>query len=86
MAVEIYGINIIAVILAAGIAGIGSGIGVAIGQALYKAFFEEKVQKFLDRKHRDEAIKLLREKIKNIEPENGSNKVVDNMLGKSDGG
>lgn len=53
--------DIIGIMLAAAIAGIGSGVGVAIGQALYKALLEEKINKFLDKKHREEALKKLKD-------------------------
>jgi hypothetical protein len=48
--------DVIGIILTAAIAGIGSGIGVTAGQAMYKAFFEDRVNKFLDKKHRKEAL------------------------------
>jgi hypothetical protein len=51
--------NWFTIIIAAAIAGIGSGIGVAIGQALYKALMEDKINRFLDKKHREEALKKL---------------------------
>lgn len=88
--------DILGVILAAAIAGIGSGIGVAIGQALYKALLEDKINKFLDKKHREEALKKLTEAPANsvffgqdtdtpsrpvIKPIN-SEAVVNRMLGK----
>jgi membrane protein DedA with SNARE-associated domain len=81
--------DIIGVIIAAAIAGVGSGIGVAIGQALYKALLEDKINKFLDKKHREEAL----QKLKNIDPTRsilfGNNppkpidpeSVVDKMVG-----
>lgn len=78
--------NVISVILAAAVAGIGSGIGVAIGQSLYKALLEEKITKFLDKKHREEMLR----KIKDIESKsvfrNGvdSESVVNKMLGKNE--
>jgi hypothetical protein len=78
--------DVISVILAAAIAGIGSGVGVALGNALYKALLESKVNAFLDKKHRQETLKRLKE----IAPEksiifsNGKSteSVVEKMIGK----
>lgn len=66
-------IDVVSVILAAGIAGIGSGIGVAIGQAIYKAFFEERVTKFLDQKHKLEIINNLLKKTVETERKEAKN-------------
>lgn len=54
----------ISLILTAAVVGIGAGIGGAIGTAIYKAFLEDRVQRFLDKKHRQEALA----KLKNIDP------------------
>lgn len=65
-------LSVLGVILAAAVVGIGTGVGNAIGLAMYKAFLEEKVERFLDKKHRAEALKKLKEKapevIKEIVP------------------
>lgn len=79
------------VILAAAIAGIGSGVGVAIGQALYKAFFEKRIEAFLDKQKREEALKkiaeqpsIISEKIKSRAEGNGwsSQEALNKMLGR----
>lgn len=59
-------LSILGVILAAAVVGIGTGIGSAIGTALYKVFFEDRVMKFLDKKHREEALRKLMEKPESI--------------------
>lgn len=84
--------DIMGVILAAAIAGVGSGIGVAIGNAIYKALLEEKINAFLDKRHREEALK----KIKNLDVrldqrfkrngETNASRVVDNILGRREEG
>lgn len=55
-------LSVLGVILAAAVVGIGTGIGNAIGLAMYKAFLEDRVERFLDKKHRAEALKKLQEK------------------------
>ena len=90
-------INIMGVIIAAAIAGIGSGIGVAIGNALYKALLEDKINKFLDKKKHLETLKNFSkvniEKYSifkkttgedNILYQSPAKTVVDNILGKTD--
>lgn len=88
-------IDVVTVIIASAIAGIGSGIGVTLGQALYKAFLEDKINLFLDKKHRAERFKQMKEKFSTAEsvinfningrsPETPqSNKIIDNILGKN---
>lgn len=71
----------ISLILTAAVVGIGAGIGSALGQALYKAFLEDKVQKFLDKKHRAETLARIKRNIVSLRNTNiDSESVIDKML------
>lgn len=68
----------ISLILTAAVVGIGAGIGSAVGTALYKAFLEDMVQRFLDKKHRAETLKRIKENISHNKFR--SDEIIDKML------
>lgn len=66
----------ISLLLTAAVVGIGAGIGSAVGQAIYRAFLEDRVQRFLDKKHHEETLKNIKENIVKIK----SDDIVEKML------
>jgi len=72
----------VSLVVTAILVSIAMGIGNALGIAIYHALLEDRINMFLDKKHREKRLKEIKEHYREtgLFGNNGSSKIIDKML------